>query len=778
MKKFLKIVFSIIGLLLLIPTLFIAGMWLKYRSFVDVPNLEIPEAVSSAYPLSAQVDPFIGTGGIPWTCANNFPGASRPFGVVRLSPETAAMVTNGLANNKSGYFYGDNKIIGFSHTRLVGTGATDGGHFMILPTDGNTIEEITKDASYHYTHENELAYPGYYSVDLPDEGIKVELSSSERVGIHRYTFAEETSPGIILDVTHAMGDKRSEEGYIKIRPKTNEIEGHARTFGSFAGRYGGIKVYFAARFSAPITSYGIWLNDEYSANSTTASEDKIRASFTFEQHDNQDPIELQLAISHVSIENAWENLEAETSGKDFDKISDEALQEWEKRLASIKINGGSAEQKINFYTALYRSLQMPTVFNDVNGEYIGFDKEVHKADGFRYFTDMSIWDTFRTTHPLYTLIAKNDQRDMVLSLVQMAKEGGWLPRWPSGYGYSNSMLGSASDIVISEAYQKGICDFDVEFAYQSMKKTALASTPRGAAFSGRRGNDDCVKYGFCPADSMEQAVSRTLEYAWSDYSISLLAKALGKQEDASLFNTLSMNYKNVWNPKTKHFHPRNADGSFVEEFDPLLLTYLSGDDSFTNDYVEGSAMQWRWAPFFDAKGLIELFDSKEYFISELNQFFAKGETVIGNWNPGSYYWHGNEPDIHAPFLFNFVGRPDLTQKWTRTILDTKYSNRYDGLDGNDDAATLSAWYIFSSLGFYPMAGTDIYQLGAPLFEQAEINLGEAKLKVIADNYAPDHIFVKQVWLNDTLLDRTWITHDEIKNGGTLRFEMSKTPQID
>lgn len=777
MRKFFKILLSILGFIILIPTLFIAGLWLKYRSFVDAPRLKIPEAVSSSYPLSAQVNPFIGTGGIPWTCAYNFPGPSLPFGVVRMSPETASMITDDLALNTSGYFYGDNKIIGFSHTRLVGTGATDGGHFMVLPVDGLSIEENTRDTYYHYSHKNELAYPGYYSVDLPDEGIKVELSSTERVGVHRYTFSENTNPGIILDVTHTIGDKRSKEGYINIRPESNEIEGHARTFGSFAGRYGGIKVYFAARFSAPITSYGIWNGEDYSAGSNTGKGDKIRAAFTFDPTDKQTDIELKLAISHVSIENAWENLETESDGKQFDDIANLALETWENRLSSIKIKGGSPDEKINFYTALYRSLQMPTVFNDVNGDYTGFDKKVHQVDSFRYFTDMSIWDTFRTAHPLYTLIARQDHHSMILSLVQMAKEGGWLPRWPSGNGYTNSMLGSASDIVISEAYQKGICDFDVEFAFQSMKKTALASTSRGAAFSGRRGNDDCVKYGFCPADSMEQAVSRTLEYAWSDYSIGLLAEKLGHEEDAKLFRELSMNYKNVWNPETQHFHPRNADGTFVNEFDPLLLTYLSGDDSFTNDYVEGSAMQWRWAPFFDAEGLIDLFESKDYFIHELDQFFEKGEPAIGNWNPGSYYWHGNEPDIHTPYMFNYVGRPDLTQKWTRNIIDTKYTNRYDGLDGNDDGATLSSWYVFSALGFYPIAGTDIYQLGAPLFEEAEIDLGVAKLKVIADNYAPDHIYVKQVWLNGTTLDRTWFTHDEIINGGTLKFEMSKTPQI-
>lgn len=773
MRRFLKILGAAIGLSLLIAMLLISGLWMKYRSFVDAPVKPIPEGIQQNYPASAKVNPFIGTGGVPWTCAYNFPGASLPFGMMRLSPETASMITDDVGLNTSGYFYGDNKIIGFSHTRLVGTGATDGGHFLIQPIDYNTMtRKNPKQIKYEYAHENEMAYPGYYNVDLPDLGIKAELTSTERGGIHRYTFEGVEKPGFFMDITHTIGDHRSEDGFIK-KNNDYELEGHARTHGSFGGRYGGLKVYFAARFSSPIQEFGVWENDAFLDNPNSASGDKLHARFSF----NQNTIQVKMAISHVSIENAWENLEAEAGTKDFDQVAEEALNVWENRLASIKISGGTSEQQINFYTALYRSFQMPTIFNDVNGQYVGFDKQVHLADGFNYFTDMSIWDTFRTTHPLYNLIAVDDQQNMIESLVLMAKQGGWLPRWPSGYGYTNSMLGSASDIVISEAYQKGICDFDVEFAYQNMKEIALASTPKGAAYSGRDGNDLCVKYGYCPADSMDEAVSRTLEFAWSDYSIGLLAEALGKHEEAQFFHELSMNYKNVWNPESQFFHPRNADGTFDEHFKPLLLTYVDGDETYTNDYVEGSAMQWRWAPFFDAPGLIDLFESKDYFIDELDNFFANSDYEIGYFYPGSYYWHGNEPDIHAPYLFNYVDRPDLTQKWVRSILENKYKNRYDGLDGNDDAATMSAWYIFSALGFYPVAGTDIYQLGAPLFEKAEINLGEATLTVVAENYAPDHIYAEKVWLNDSLLDRTWIRHDEIVNGGILKFEMSKAPVI-
>ena len=773
MLRFLKFLGATIAVLILIIILSISGLWLKYRSFVDAPVQEIPSSIATKFPLASRVNPFIGTGGVPWTCAYNVPGPSLPFGMMRIGPETASMITSDQGLSTSGYFYGDNKIIGFSHTRLVGTGATDGGHFLIQPVDhAKLTKEDPNEIFYTYSHEDELAYPGYYGIELPQQGIQAELTSTERVGIHQYTFSEIEIPGIYMDVTHTIGDHRSEDGYINIKNEY-EMEGHARTFGSFGSRYGGLKVYFAARFSSPIQEYGLWKNDMYLSQTPTAHADKLHAHVSFKAH----TVQIKLAISHVSIENAWKNLDAETGDRDFNQVAKEALHVWEKRLSAINVSGGTKEQQINFYTALYRSFQMPTIFNDVNGEYIGFDKQIHTTDSFNYFTDMSIWDTFRTTHPLYNLVAVNDQKDMVESLILMAKQGGWLPRWPSGNGYTNSMLGTASDIVISEAYQKGICDFDVEFAYQNMKKLALASTPKGAAFSGRRGNDDCVQYGYCPADSMDQAVSRTLEYAWSDYSVGLLAQALGHHEDAAMFHELSMNYKNVWNPETQYFHPRNADGSFTEKFKPLLLTYVDGDETYTNDYVEGSALQWRWAPFFDAPGLIDLFKSKEYFIDELNTFFANSDYEIGYWYPGSYYWHGNEPDIHAPYLFNYVDRPDLTQKWVRSILETKYKNRYDGLDGNDDAATMSAWYIFSALGFYPVAGTDVYQLGAPQFEQAEINLGATQLTVMAKNYAPDHIYANEIWLNDTLLDRTWIKHSEIIHGGILKFEMSKEPVI-
>ncbi|MCK5136459.1 MAG: GH92 family glycosyl hydrolase [Bacteroidales bacterium] len=776
MNRIIKILLLGLGLLVL-AGLFFAGMLrIKYRIIVNAEPQLMSNAARPVLPLVKDVNPFIGTGGYPWVCGHNFPGAALPFGMVRLSPETASVMTNRKALNTSGYFYGDNKISGFSHTRLSGTGATDGGHFLVVPSTRPVSHNNRGQRPYRrFSHRDEVAFPGYYALLLPDEKIFVELTATERVGIHRYTFPGGVEPYIFIDVSNALGDAVSREATVTILPDKQEVEGSVRTFGTFARRYGGVKVYFVARFDRAFKTFGIWNSEAFNPGQEWVEGEDIGVDLNFINNDSASVVGLQLAISYVSIQNARANLEAEAGSKQFDDLLALAQDAWEEKLSLIKIKGATNAQRTIFYTALYRVFQMPTVFNDVNGEYFGFDKQVHRADGFRYFTDLSLWDTFRTLHPLYNIIAPADQRDMMVSLVRMAKEGGWLPRWPSGNGYTGSMLGTPADITITDAWLKGICDFDVEFAYQSMRSTALGPTPRGAEFSGRRGIESYLKYNYCAADMMDEAVSKTLEYAWADHSIGQLAQALGKKEDAALFAEHALYYRNTWNQETQYFHPRNANGDFVEDFKPLLLTYLDLKERYTDDYVEGSALQWRWAVPFDAQGLISLFDSPEFFVSELNDFFAKSDPEMGNWNPGPYYWHGNEPDIHAAYLFNEAGRPDLTQKWVRWILDNKYDTSYKGLDGNDDGATLSAWYIFSSLGFYPIAGSDVYQIGAPLFREAEVKIGESILLIKADNYATENRYVQKIWLNDIILNRHWIRHSEIANGGVLRFEMTATP---
>ena len=417
---------------------------------------------------------------------------------------------------------------------------------------------------------------------------------------------------------------------------------------------------------------------------------------------------------------------------------------------------------------------MPTRFQDVNGDYLGFDKQLHRAEGFDYYTDMSLWDTFRTVHPLYNLIARSEQRDMLKSLLKMAEQGGYLPRWPSGGGYTNSMFGTPADIVVTESYLKGIRGFDVQAAYGFMRKTALGPVPQGSPFSGRAGVEHYLKYQYCPSDLMKKSVASTIEYAYADRAIADLAAALGHREDAMLFDQHARFYRNLFNPQTQFFHPRDSQGQFVEAFEPEMLTYVDFTGKFTHAYVEGSAWQWRWGVPSDADAVVALFQSREYFVEQLDQFFAQSPAAVGV-NPNAYYWHGNQPDIYAAYLFNHAGRPDLTQKWVRWILEKKYGDRENGLDGNDDGGTLSAWYVLSSLGIFPTAGTDRYEIGSPLWDRVEMQIDRNTLTIIADHNAPDHPYVQSVWLNNKRLDRDWIRHEEIAEGGTLRFEMGPTP---
>ncbi len=727
--------------------------------------------------LGKWVNPFIGTGGFPaYAAGADIPGVTVPFGAIRLSPDTRYSLGKKPIVSTAGYYFADRHIIGFSHTRMIGTGASDGGHFRVCPAVGDKSCDNYRNKKYHrFSHKNEAAFPGYYAVLFKKPGILAELTALERSGVHRYTFSGKENPHILIDVASSLGRGKSSDGEIYVSPD-GEISGTICTYGNFAARYGGQKIYFAARFSKSFSGFSFWSGEKAIRSDASIKADTLGIDVAFGKNSPSEVIELRLGISYVSIENARENLAAETGGLTFEDIQKKAVEKWEEKLSLLKIEGGTDEQKKIFYSAFYRSLQMPTLVNDINGDYKGFDKQIHKAEGFYYFTDLSLWDTFRTNHPLYTLILPGYQRDMMISLVKMSEQGnGFLPRWPSGYGYTGSMLGSPADIVISEAYQKGIRDFDVETAYQAMRKASLAIDIPKEGFKPRAGTDLYIKYGYCPADSIERAVSKTIEYAWADDAISKLAAKLGYAEDSALFAKQAQNYRNVWNPETRYFQARNSDGSFQQKFDPLKLTYRDPKGEYTKGYVEGSALQWRWSPFFDAPGLVSLFKDTEYFVSELDNFFAKTKPRRGTISPGSYYWHGNEPDIHSAYLFNSAGRPDLTQKWVRWLLDNKYGAGYDGMDGDDDAGTLSAWAVLSSLGFYPVAGSDIYQLGVPLFQKAEIRMGEKQLTVVAENYAQANKYVKTVKLNGRLLDRWWFKHDEIAEGGTLVFEMSDVP---
>jgi predicted alpha-1,2-mannosidase len=723
------------------------------------------------------VNPFVGTGGVPWACGMLFPGATTPFGLVRLSPDTSYPGGFLIENmGTAGYYYGHTHTWGFSHTRLSGTGAVDGGHFRITPRRGAVDPASRLTDPLPLDHRQEKAAPGYYGVWLQDPGVLAELSATAHVGVHRYTFSPEEEAHLVLDATSHLAGGRATEGRIEVLPETGEVVGEARLFGSFSSRYGGLKGYFVARFSPPFNGFGTWRDSTLEEGRAAAEGDDVGADLRFSPDAAGKGVEVKLAVSFVSLEGARANLEAEAGGLDFDAVHTAAVLAWENALGRLRFKTGSDDVRTVFSTALYHAMIMPTLFTDVTGEYLGFHEQVGRADGFTYRTDLSLWDTFRSEHPLLLFVAPEVQRDSLKSLIRMARIGGTLPRWPSGAGYTGSMFGTPADMVIAESFLKGITDFEVDEAYEFMKLTALGPPPPGAR--GRDGIGDCLAFGYCPADRMELAVSRTLEYAWADASIGGLAEALGHPEDAAFFRDRSLDYRLTWNPETAYFQPRNADGTWVEPFFPNMTSFYDQlfGGIFVDDYCEGSPRQWRWTAPHDPGGLLALFGDPGFFVSELETFLEEASPNMGGIDPGPAYWHGNQHDMHAIYLFNEAVRPDLTQKWVRWALTNRYGPEENGLDGNDDGGTLSSWYVLSAMGIYPVAGSDRYWIGAPIVDRAEVvPAGSTTLTVIAENQGPDHPYVQKVSLNGVRLCAPFVRHGELLPGSTLVFEMGPEP---
>lgn len=717
--------------------------------------VEMPEPVVGEY--TQYVDPFIGTGGTPWTCGMLSPAACTPFGAVRLGPDTSFVGGAYIVKtNNSGYYYEHGHIKGFSHSRLSGTGAEDYQIFRVTPTVGNSDVDILP-----YSHKNEVAAPGYYAVHLKSVDCLVELTADNHTGVHRYTFGNSKDARLFIDVTSTAGNYGADSGFAEYDPETGLITGGSVIGAAFSSRYDGLPVYFAAEADKEIKSC------EISGDPTDLGIDINFGNIKDES------VELKVAISFVSVENAKLNLEAETGNLDFDGVRNKAVENWDENLSEIKIQSSDEEIMTVFYTALYHSMIMPTDFTDTNGEYLGFDKQVHVADGYTYRTDMSLWDTCRDTHSLYTLIEPEIQNDCLNSLVEMAKAGGSLPRWPMGAGYTSSMLGDPANIVITESYLKGFTDFDVETAYEYMKLSSETKPSR----DGRDYIDAYNEYGYVPNDisNGDESVARTIEYSWEDAAIANLATALGKTDDAAKYQEKSMYYKNVFNPETKYFQARNTDGEFVWNFSPYITSFYDAVmiKKFADCYCEGSARQWRWNALHDIEGMIELFGSEEYFVSELEDFMEDASLTRAAIDPGHGFWIGNQHDIHTPYLFANAGRADLTQKWVRWTLENRFSDDINGLDGNDDGGTLSSWYVFSAMGFYPLAGTDKYWLGSPNLDSAEITLGNGKtLKITAHNQGKKNVYVESVKLNGVELDGCYITHEQLMGGGSLEFTMT------
>ncbi len=723
------------------------------------------------------VNPLIGTGGSTNLTGSNsgqdFPGATTPFGMVRLSPDTrfSNAVQHAVEDahvGSSGYNFRHDRFLGFSHTRQSGTGGKVGGLFRVHPlTHPDSFERRGALLKVHHDADQEIASPGFYSLAFPEEGFRAELTASPHCGFHRYVRTD-SSKNLYLLVeggSSLSGNDAGDASRIQVAAQPRMIEGMTE----WTGGNRGLKAYFHAEYSEKASMARVWSGNSWLEGSQrSATGKKLGVGLAFGPEISE--VGFTLCMSYVSMANARLNFVTEARGKSFDLAQQGAEAMWHEMLGRVEAKSSDPDVLVNFYTGIYHAMIMPTRFADVNGQYVGFDQKIHVAQDFNYLTDFSLWDTFRTVHPLYTLIAPEVQRDSVKSLLEMAKIDGSLPQFPNLSWDALAMIGTPANFLMSEAYQKGIRDFDSRAALNFMVK------------DGREGGPShekaCIDKGYCPFDQVEGgAVSKTQEYAWSNYSVARMAEAMGENAIAREFDLKAMDYRNVWNPGTGYFAPRKADGSFVRS-QPRLPLALHVLDRNSNAFREGSGWQWRFAVPHQGKDLVRLFGGSETFVKELEKFMEVGtRRGRADFIASEAYWAGNEHDMHAIYLFNEAGRPELTQKWARWAMDNRYANLPSGLDGNDDAGAISAWYSLSALGLYPQAGTDRYWLGSPRLEEARLNLGSGNsLLIQTSNQSKQNVYVQSVSLNGRRLCEPMVRHSELQNA-TLVFAMGSAPAV-
>lgn len=744
------------------------------------------------------VDPFIGTDFFGHT----FPGATLPYAMVQLSPDND---TDGWTYS-SGYSYPDQTIMGFSHTHMSGTGYTGCGDVLLMPTTGDKIQVVPgpkDDTSIGYrskfSHANEKASPGFYEVLLDDYNVKVELTTTKRVGFHRYTFPKSKKAPIIIDLGHTIGGTSTDD-ISKIT-----IENDSVVTGIKSSR--GVKVYFAAHFSKPFKYYGTFDAGYYTPESGASLfpykneefGEKIGAFLIYETEENEQVL-VKVGISFVSVDGARKNLSAEIDHWDFDKVKQDAEESWNQELSKLKVRDRKEDKKSIFYTAVYHSLLAQQTSQDEDGQYSGMDGKIHSMENGDFYPSFSCWDTYRTEHPLMTIIAPEHVNDMIKSIVAKTKEYGWLPAQHFRNEFGQGMVGDHLIPIIVDAYMKGYRDFDVDFIYQAMKTKALGVPP--APFppsAGRSGIIDYINLGYAPYNKVTESVPNTLELAYNDWCIAQMARVMGKEDDYQLFIKRAGNYKNVFDSETEFFRPKNSDASWLPElkdnqqeivkagehsyykyFDPLLVGRRPN-----RHYTESNAWQYLWSVQHDPVGLIDLLGGNDAFCQRMDHFYKMTPTItppkyVGVVGTIGQYVHGNQPSHHVAYLYNYAQKPWLTQQMSRQVLDQLYRSGPGGLSGNEDMGSLSSWYVLSAMGIYPVTpGSTQYAIGSPIFDEISLNLGDGnQFSFITTNNVPKNIYIQSATLNGEPFNRTWIDHAEIMKGGTLIFEMGPEPNKD
>ena len=712
----------------------------------------------SAQNLTRWVNPFIGTGAVQSSLSgNNYPGATVPFGMVQLSPDTREAPDWAQA---SGYDYNDSIIYGFSHTRLSGTGASDFIDILLFPT-------ISDKRKSTFTHQHEQARPGYYQVLLKDEKIQAELTASVHVGVHRYTCSDGDQLKLWLDLDHSANkgswNRRIIQSQLRMVSPT-VVEGYRIITGWAKLR----KIYFHLEFSQPVLSNQLYDGNRMYENTPVINGTELRGLFCFDKKWNKELI-CKVALSPVSIENARLNMATEVPGWDFEYIARAAETSWEKELKKIIIQGTDLQKKI-FYTALYHTMVQPNTMSDVNGEYMASDYVTRSvAKGEVHYSTFSLWDTFRAAHPLYTLIHTHRIPDFVKSMMRQYDYYGYLPVWQL-WGQDNyCMIGNHSIPVIVDAVLKGVAGVDEEKAYEAVFNSSIVSHPNSPF-------EVWEKYGYMPENIQTQSVSITLEQAFDNWCVAQLAKRLGKEKDYNHFMKRSAFYRNLFNSKTGFFQPKNDKGEWIEPFDPYKYGANGG-----YPFTEGNAWQYFWYVPQNIPDLISLTGGNKAFVAKLDTFFTVSyQSGALNDNASGFvgqYAHGNEPSHHVAYLYACAGEPWKTQKYVAYIMNELYNDSSSGYAGNDDCGEMSAWYVFGALGFYPVNPVSgEYVIGTPMLEEAVIQLPDRKtFTVKAPRKEDNEVYICSMKLNGEKYTKNYITHQDIMKGGILEFVMTASP---
>ncbi len=694
------------------------------------------------------VNPFIGTDGP----GNTYPGATLPFGMVQLSPDIGIPGWDRIA----GYYYKDSIISGFSHMHLTGTGAGDLYDILVMPTNSRFNKRIKANnfkPFSAFSHDKEVASPGYYAVDLLDYGIKAEVTATQRTGIHKYTFPKDSLSQIHIDLGYALNWDAPTDTYIKVLNDTT-IEGYRKSTGWAKDQ----RVYFQIELSKPFDSYQLFQNDTLIENSAKAKNTKIVLNYNTIENEE---IVLKTGLSTANNEGAKLSLSKEAPHFNFEVYKKQADSIWEFQLQKVEIKTKDETQKHIFYTMLYQSMLAPTLLSDHNGNYKGANGTVMKAEGYDRYDTFSLWDTYRAAHPLYTILQPERVSDMIQSLLAHYQETGLLPVWSMQGNETNMMIGYHAIPVIVDAYFKGIA-FDKQLAYEACKASAM---------DDNRQIDVYKTLGFIPVDEQHEnwSVSKTLEYAYGDWCVAQFAKALNKTDDYEYFLKRSENWKNVYDAKSSFMRPKFEDGTFIKAFIPK---------AYTPYFCESNAWQYFWSVQHDVNGLIEAVGGKERFNQKLDSMFSykplpTDKLPIFSTGMIGQYAHGNEPSHHVGYLYNYIDKPWKTQEVVREILDTQYKNKPNGHCGNEDCGQMSSWYIFSSLGFYPVNPAEgLYRFGSPLFDEATVNLENGKqFKMMTVNNSKENKYIQSITLNGEKINRNYISHKEIMDGGIIIFTM-------